>query len=155
MRDLNNATDLLYSLRNDSESINRLIEKLEDLKSSATSITVATDKVNVQSSGSYDKMADVVAKIIDLEYEIDGQVDGYIERREFVKELIFKIKNENYQNMLYDYFICNLALYQIEENENVTHDNARKRLSRAIKVFETIFETKKSTKIQDVVCNKK
>lgn len=152
MRNLFNSNDLLYSLRVDNEEINKLVDKLNELKAIATSVTVATDKEAVQSSGSQDKMANIVAKIVDLEYEIDAEVDGYIERREFVKEIIFEIENENYQNILYDYFICNLDLWQIEENENINHDNARQRMFRAQKVFEKIFNAKKNIKTQNIVC---
>lgn len=155
MIDLTNSDDLLYSLRTDSNDINKKINQLEELRAIATSVTVATDKEAVQSSGSQDKMAKIVAKIVDLEEEINAEIDGYCVRREWVKDILFEIKNENYQNVIYDYFVCNLPLWQVADDYDITLDNAKKRLRRSKKIFEDIFENKKKEKIHDIVYNGK
>lgn len=155
MRDLTNTDDLLYSLRTDNEEINDMISRLEELKSLATSMTVPTDKEAVQTSSSGDKMVKLVAKIVDLENDINAEVDAYCERKEVVKEIAFKIKNENYQNMIYDYFLCNLPLWQIAEDYEITFDNARQRLVRSKRVFEKIFEEEKKSRIPSIVFGEK
>lgn len=155
MRDLTSADDLLYSLRRDNEEINDMISRLEELRALATSMTAPTDKEAVQTSGSGDKLVKLVAKIIDLENDINAEVDAYCERKEVVKEIAFKIKNESYQNMIYDYFLCNLPLWQIADDYEITYDNARQRLVRSKRIFEKIFEEDKKLKIPNIVFNQK
>lgn len=153
MTDLNNAIELLYSLRNIDNEIREQIDLLDQLRSVVTSVTVSTDKEAVQSSGSKDKMAGIIAKIVDLENEINAKTDGLINRKNIVKEVIFSIEKENYQDLLYDYFICNIPLWQISENMGITYDACKKQLSRAKRCFERMFDSKKKQKIQHIVEN--
>lgn len=137
--------EFLYSLFSINSDIAEKVDRLEELKASAIGTTASTDKEPVQSSGSKDKLGTVVSSIVDLENEINLKTGDYIKRRDFAKKLIFKIENEKYQNLLYDYFILRNPLYQVAEENEMTYDGAKSCKKRAIRSFSKLFEPYKST----------
>lgn len=152
MKDKLSPISELYSLRDDIKDIQEELEILEQLRSIATSVTVATDKEAVQSSGSQDKMAKIVAKIVDLENLINEKVDDFVDTKEFAKSVIFEIENENYQNVLYDFFILNIPLYQIAETYEIKYNNAKQWLHRGKAEYVKLCNARRNKKIQDIAC---
>lgn len=140
----------LYSLKNDLKDIQEELDILMQLKAIATSVTVATDKEAVQSSGSQDKMANIVAKIVDLENLINEKVDSFIDKQEFAKSVISEIPNENYQNVMYGFFIGNLPLYQLAEDYGEKYNNVKHWLYRGKNEYTKIYNTKKHNKTQHI-----
>lgn len=137
--------ELLYSIRDIDEDIADKLEKLEILKASVIGITARTDKEAVQSNGSQDKIGTLMAKILDLEKEINASTDNFVERKNLVKKLIFQLERESHQNVLYDLFICKMPLYEIADNYELTYKGAEKLKGRAIREFEKLYETYKHT----------
>lgn len=133
--------ELLYSLKDLNRDIHKKLDMLDELKATVIGITASSDKEAVQGNGDKDKLGAMMSKIVDLENEINSRVDDYAKRREVAKDIIFKIANENQQNVLYDFFICHLKLYAIAENYDMTYDNCKKCHKRAIKKFEEIYDT--------------
>lgn len=83
------AQNFLHQLKKLDKMIeNKMIEK-EKWKAIATNTTAQMGSERVQSSGSQQKMADAVAKFIDIESEIDECIDKLIETK---KEVIFVIE---------------------------------------------------------------
>lgn len=78
----------LYSLLDIDKEIEQKIELINELRANAIGTTASTDKEPVQSSGSQDKLGGVVAKIVDLENEVNELEDNYFERRKLAKKLI-------------------------------------------------------------------
>lgn len=134
--------EFLYSLKQYNSDILKKAEKLEQLKAKAISITASTDKESVQSNGDQDKLGSIMAKIVDLENELDGRTFDLLEDRKRAKQIIFTINDENCQNMLYDFFICYMPLYEIAEETGMSYENARRIKRKAIKEFEHIYNNK-------------
>lgn len=133
------ARDLLESLKNIDEEIDKDIDKVCELRSMATNMSVSYDKENVQSSSSKDKMGEVVSKIVDMEDEINAKADGLVERKKIAKRIIFKIKDEKKQNILYDYYICNRSLVDVADEYELTYKNCKVIKGRAVKEFERLY----------------
>ena len=66
---------------------NKIIEK-EQWMSMATSTTASSDGERVQSSGSQQKMADVVVRYVELEADIDRHINSLIATKKDVIEVI-------------------------------------------------------------------
>lgn len=134
--------EFLNSLTDNNKEIRLAIEKLDSLKSLAINVTSSIDSEPVQSNGSQDKMAGLVAKIVDLEKEINLFTDNLVDNRKKAKEIIFTIPNEDYQNVLYDRYIRCMRLYEIADEYGMSDDVCRKRHSRALAEFEKRYEKK-------------
>ena len=68
--------------------INADIEELTSLETLATRTTSVLGGDRVQSSGSQQKMADSVAKIVDLREQINAEIDRFIGYKQEARELI-------------------------------------------------------------------
>ena len=136
------AKEVLVRLKEMDKHINSKIEQLEQLRTIATSCTVSTEKENVQSSGSQDKLGAIVAKIVDLQNEINASTDRFVNIRQAAKELIFQIENEKEQNVMYDYYMLRLKLWQIAEEYDISYENCRYYLQKGQKTFEEKYNEK-------------
>ena len=68
--------------------INADIEELASLETLATRTTSVLGGDRVQTSGSQQKMADSVAKIVDLREQINAEIDRFIDYKQEARELI-------------------------------------------------------------------
>jgi hypothetical protein len=68
--------------------INSDIENLAALEAIATKTTPVMGDERVQSSGSQQKMADCVAKIVDLKEQINREIDELVDRKKEARNLL-------------------------------------------------------------------
>ena len=88
--------------------INNKLEELEHLKSLALKIT-SSMKADVVSGGggNHDKVGDAVAKIVDLEREINESIDTFVDKKKEVSAVIEMIDDPKQIEVLYKrYFHC-------------------------------------------------
>ena len=71
--------------------INNKLEELQRLKEFTRQITATWKKDVVATSGKQDKLGDAIAKIVDLEVELNEAIDAYIDKRREVVRLIEKL----------------------------------------------------------------
>lgn len=74
--------------------INAGIAELSRLKTLATKTTSVMGDERVQSSGSQQKMADCVTKIVALEEQITNEIDRYVDYKNEARKLICKCDND-------------------------------------------------------------
>lgn len=74
--------------------INADIEELTSLETLATRTTSVLGGDRVQASGSQQKMADSVAKIVDLREQINAEIDRFIDYKQEARELISECEAE-------------------------------------------------------------
>lgn len=72
--------------------INRKQKEIESLREKITSISVSTDSEKVMSSGSGDLIAEAVAKIVDLQNEINADIDRFIDLKRQIMKSIDKLE---------------------------------------------------------------
>lgn len=80
--------------------INRRQKEVEELKLMVTSVYPMTDGDRVQSSGSKDRVADIVAKWVDLEAEIEELVDHLVEKKHRIIGEIHQLDDVRYIRVL-------------------------------------------------------
>ena len=95
------AFDYLNQIKKMDVKINNDIEELESLQALAAKTTSALGGNRVQASGSQQKMADCVHKIIQLKEDIDSEIDTYVEYKEQVKKFIHEACDADCCRLLY------------------------------------------------------
>ena len=88
------AINYLKQIKIMDAKINADIEELTSLETLATRTTSVLGGDRVQSSGSQQKMADSVAKIVDLREQINAEIDRFINYKQEARELISECEAE-------------------------------------------------------------
>ena len=78
----------LEQIKTMDAKINSDIEELAQLEALATKTTSVLGDERVQSSGSQQKMADCVAKIVEMKEQINQEIDAYIEYKKDARNVI-------------------------------------------------------------------
>jgi RNase H-fold protein (predicted Holliday junction resolvase) len=121
---------------------NKLIEK-QQWKDIALGITANMDGERVQSSGSQQKMADAIAKCVDMEAEIDRLVDKLIDTKREVIRTIEQIDSPTQYNVLHMIYIQDKTLQEVADEYNMSYDWAATTHGRALKNVSAIRERSK------------
>ena len=119
--------------------INNKLSEIYQLKSLATGISVATDGDRVQSSGSKDRMAGMVAKIVDLENETDALVKKFTEKRQAIITQIDCMEDTNYYDVLFHRYVEYKTFEAIAENMNYSWRQVMRIHDDALIAFENKF----------------
>lgn len=82
------AINYLKQIKNMDAKINSDIEELEMLQALATKTTSVMGDERVQSSGSQQKMADCVNKIVDMKEQLNKEIDSFIEYKQEVRKMM-------------------------------------------------------------------
>ena len=88
------AINYLKQIKSMDAKINADIEELASLEALATRTTSVLGGERVQSSGSQQKMADCVAKIVDMQKQVNEEIDRYIEYKKDARELLSECDSE-------------------------------------------------------------
>lgn len=110
------AKEYLAQIRKTDRLIQRLDETVCNLRRSLTSRSHTLQPDKVQTSGAGDRIGDTVAKIDELEREINRHIDDIIEMKQQAFRIIKKIPDLDQQNVLIGRYIQN------KEWEALVHD---------------------------------
>ena len=119
----------------DSVIRNKLIEK-EQWRGIALGITAHMDGERVQSSGAKSKMADAVAKCVDIEAEIDSLIDRLIDTKKEVIQTIEKLSSPMEYNIMHMRYIQYIPLKDIADEMGTRYTNITTIHGRALKNIE-------------------
>ena len=88
-------------------------EQINSLRSTLTSISVGANDVRVQSSSDPDKMASMVANILDREAELEADMKEYLTKQRLIASQIDSLENVTHRNILNDKYIVGLTFEKI------------------------------------------
>lgn len=114
---------------------NKLIE-IYQLKTMACNIVVSNESERVQTSGSQERMADTVAKIVDKEREIDNLVDIQLNKKSLIISQIEGIEDNNMYHILFSYYVKGDNYSQIGNNLGYSRMQIKRLYNNAIELFE-------------------
>ena len=135
---------------------NKLIEK-QQWRDIALGITANMDGERVQSSGTQSKMADAIAKCVDMEAEIDSLVDKLIDTKKEVVQTIERLDNATEYNVLHmryiqynatEYNVLHMryiqykSLQEIADHYGMDYSWATTTHGRALKSVEDVMQRK-------------
>jgi CHASE3 domain sensor protein len=99
------------------------LEEMDRLRALTTKITSSWKDDVVSSSGNKDKLGDAIAKIIDLQTEINETIDEYVGRKREVSSVLEKVENSNQLAVLTKKYLLFESLEQIAVEMNMTYRN--------------------------------
>lgn len=120
--------------------INHQLEELQRLKTLTTQITSAIKPVAASGSGSQDKLGNTIAKIIDLENEINEAVDTFIDKRQEASKLVDRVTNTNQFQVLRKRYFEYKPWEQIACEMHMTYRNVCYIHGRALQTVSKLLE---------------
>lgn len=118
---------------------NKLIEK-QQWRDLALGITTNMEGERVQSSGSQQKMADAIAKCVDMEAEIGRLVDLLIDKKKEVIETIEQVDSPIEYDLLHRIYIQYHTLQEVADHYGKEYGWATTTHGRALKSVQEIRE---------------
>ena len=136
----------LQQIRLYDSRINAKLAERDRLKDMLTKITpTLRDDAVSGGNGSQDRLSDAVAKIVDLEAEIDREVDAFLDARQTVSKTLDKIDDTNQFNILHQRYVQGKTLEQVADNMGYTYRWICSMHGRALQTVEKILKSEKSS----------
>lgn len=132
---LKSMTD--FSLEN-----HKILMQIMELRTVAESCTVRTDKESVQSSGSGDKMANIVGKIVDLEKQLYKYEKIILHRRAEFEEISKKMRDDRQREFLTIRYYDGHGFYDTALIMDLSDSTAKRIHKKAITEFTKLFNEK-------------
>jgi len=129
----------LQSIESFAEKNHAKLLQIMELRAVAESCTVATDKESVQSSGSGDKMSNIVGRIVDLEREIASTNKIIQHRRAEFEETSRKMTDSRQRDFLTIRYFDGNGFYDTAMMMNLSDSTAKRVHRKAITEFTRIF----------------
>lgn len=120
--------------------INNKLVEIQQLRDLACSISAINLEDRVQSSPDFDKIGSKMAKIDELERELDETIDSYADIKNRIIEQILMMKSEKHKEILLDKYINFKSISEIAADFNMTERGCKKAHKKAIEEFEEIKE---------------
>ena len=128
---------------NQIDRINRMVNnklaEIYQLKTMVCSISVSVNEDKVQSSSDKDKLGSAVAKIVDLENEINKAIDVYVDKKERIVSQIDSIKDIMEYQVLFSRYIEHKTFEQIAEDNDYSVRQILRIHGNALVEFEKKF----------------
>lgn len=137
---MTDAKRYLQQIRLYDSHINTKIEELHHLKTMVTKITPTLKQDVVSGGSSQDKLSDAVAKIVDLEAEIDREIDRYAEARTAVTGTIDKVRDSRLHSVLSKRYVEHKTWEQIACDMGVSYQWVCKLHGIALQAVEKILK---------------
>lgn len=136
------AKEYLEGIKKLDNIINSLIAEYETIKNMTTKITASTEGERVLSSGSQQKMADMVAKMVDCQDSINHNVEKYINMRGNILSVLNLLDNGDYIAVLYKRYFEYKKWEQIAGELQMGWRGTMKLHGRALAAMDKILEDK-------------
>ena len=124
--------------------------KLEELKSLEDVVKRITptlkDRGGSSGTGNQDKLGDTVAKIADLQEEINRDVDIFVDMKREAAAMLKKIKQADYFKVLHKRYVLYESFEQIATEMKVTYRGVCYMHGRALQAFDKVLEESKRRK---------
>lgn len=98
--------------------INNKLTEIYQLKTMVSSISVSNEPDRVQTSPDMDRMGSTVAKIVDMERELDKIIDSMLEKKNCIIKQIEDVGEYIYYDVLFSRYIECKSFEQIAEKMN-------------------------------------
>lgn len=143
-----NAKEYLNNIKTINTKINILLEHLEDLKAQAITVgssgNLQTDRVQ-SSLNTKDKLGDIVAKIGDLEAEINKEIDIYVDEKHRAIKLVASMDNPIYIQVLNLRYLNNKSFEEIAVNIGFSWRHTIRLHGYALQEFQKLLDKKIAT----------
>lgn len=108
----------LSQIKRLDRQIQNKLSELYNLKMMASSISVSNEGERVQTSGNKDQLGAVVAKIVDMEKEVDKMVDLFVDTRSKIISQIDSMDDLDSYDILSMRYVAGKTFHEISEKTN-------------------------------------
>lgn len=133
------AKDYLLQIRLLDAQIDCMLSNVDSLRESLLRITPQLKQDVVTGGSSHDRMSSTIAKIVDLEKEINIKVDAYIDKKAQIIRMLEKVRNPDYLQLLQKRYIEYQSLEEIAAEKHYTYRWICELHGRALQTFAKIL----------------
>jgi DNA-directed RNA polymerase specialized sigma subunit len=136
-----NAKEFLQQVRLCDTQINNKLEEVANLKDMVLNVTSSLGG-EVVSGGSHsqDKLGDAVAKIVTLEGDINKLIDSYINKKNYIRSVVDRLKNSDQIDVLYKRYFCYKTWEEIACEMHMSYRNVCYIHGRALQSVDAILK---------------
>lgn len=135
MNEAKEAKECLAEIRLLDTQIDCMLSTVDGLRDSLLRITQMPKEDMVTGGSAHDRMSTTIAKIVDLENEINAKVDAYIDKKARIIRLLEKVRHPDYLKVLQSRYIEYASLEEIAAEMHYTYRWICKLHGRALQVF--------------------
>ena len=139
---MSDAKTFLQQVKLYDTHINVKLEELSRIKALSTKITATLKQDVVSGGGNQDKIGDAVAKIVDLEREINAIIDAYVDLKRQVEEVVEKVTDPDEAAVIYKRYFLHERWEQIAMEMNMSHRTVTRLHGRALQRVNDLLKTK-------------
>lgn len=134
------AKQFLRQVRYLDDLIDTKLEQIQELRSLAEKVTstLSLDGTSLQSSGLQDKIGDLVARIVDLQTEIETATRKMIDLKTEAMRIIDRMPTQECRLLLQLRYLNGLTWERIAVDMNYSYRNVHYLHSRALQEFEAV-----------------
>lgn len=129
----------LQKIRLYDTHINNKVAEMSRLKDMVLNITPTLKDDVVSGSGSKDKLGDTVAKIVDLQDEINRAIYEFVDRKNEVCAIIDSLQNPDHVALLHKRYVEYLTWEQIACDMHISYRHATRMHGRALQAIERVM----------------
>lgn len=135
-----NAKSFLQQAHRTEQRVNSRLRRLSMLHSLATQVTSWLGGESVSGSGNPQRMEDTIAKIVDLERSINGEIDRLVDQKRAVMDTIEQVGNPDQQLILEYRYLDYKSWPEIAEELGFSPRWVQELHERALASIEKIIE---------------
>ena len=137
------AKDYLMEIRLLNTQIDCMQSSVDGLRESLLRITPTLKEDVVTGSSTHDRMTTTIAKIVDLQREINQKIDGLVYRKAQVIHQLEKVRNPDYLMILQRRYVDLDSFEEIAAEMHYTYRWICKLHGRALQAFSKIMDEEK------------
>lgn len=120
--------------------IDSKLEELANLNSIVRRITPVMNTTGGGASGNQDRLGETIAKIVDLQEEINRDVDMFVDRKREATRLLKKLENPLHYQILHKRYVLYKTFEQIAADTHYSYRNITHAHGRALQAFGKVLE---------------
>ena len=128
--------------------IDSKMEELNHLNGMATRITPAMNAAGGGGSGHQDKLSDTIARIVDLQAEINRDVDAFVDRKREAAAMLARLTKSEYYQVLHKRYVLYQGFEQIATEMKYTYRGVCYVHGRALQAFDKVLKAQRALEAQ-------
>lgn len=130
--------EILFAIKRMNEQINNRMAKLDMLRLSVTGSAIRYEKDPVQTSGHEDRLEEMIARIIDMENEINALVEDFVVAKQKAIRQIDRLEKERWREVLYERYVLCLKIAEIAESQGKSEIWVKKTHKEGLMAFDKL-----------------
>ena len=137
---MSEAKEYLERIRKQDKAIDKKLDELANLNSIVNRITPVMNMAGAAAGGNQDKLGATIAKIVDLQEEINRDVDILVDKKREAYQILYKLEDEIYYKILEMRYLQYMTFEQIAVELNCSRRWAEIKNGRALEEYDRLLK---------------